>query len=85
MCYGKEDKKREMLLTHKLIHDNMNDVLSSLESRDFLKAISHAQEFVNNINKFVYDYEKIYTDWNNNKDDIIAKILTDEHEKINIV
>jgi EAL domain-containing protein (putative c-di-GMP-specific phosphodiesterase class I) len=81
MCYGKENKKREMLLTHKLIHDNMNDVLSSLESRDFLKAVSNTQEFVNNINKFVYDYEKIYTDWNNNKDDIIAKILTDEHEK----
>jgi hypothetical protein len=28
--YGKENKKREMLLAHKLIHDNMNDVLSSL-------------------------------------------------------
>jgi hypothetical protein len=81
MCYGKEYKKREMLLAHKLIHDNINDVLSSLESRDFLKAVSHAQKFVNNINKFVYDYEKIYTDWNNNKDDAIAKILTDEHEK----
>jgi EAL domain-containing protein (putative c-di-GMP-specific phosphodiesterase class I) len=81
MCYGKEDKKREMLLTHKLIHDNMNDVLSSLESRDFLKAVSNTQDFVNNINKFVYDYEKIYIDWNNNKDDIIAKILTDEHQK----
>jgi len=80
MCYGKENKKREMLLTHKLIHDSINDVLSSLETRDFLKVVSHAQEFVNNINKFVYDYEKIYTDWNNNKDDIIAKILTDEHE-----
>jgi hypothetical protein len=80
MCYGKENKKREMLLVHKLIHDNMNDVLSSLETRDFLKVVSHAQEFVNNINKFVYDYEKIYTDWNNNKNDIIAKILTDEHE-----
>jgi EAL domain-containing protein (putative c-di-GMP-specific phosphodiesterase class I) len=80
MCYGKEDKKREMLLAHKLIHDSMNDVLSSLESRDFLKVVSHAQEFMNNINKFVYDYEKIYTDWNNNKDDIIAKILTDKHE-----
>jgi EAL domain-containing protein (putative c-di-GMP-specific phosphodiesterase class I) len=80
MCYGKENKKREMLLAHKLIHDSMNDVLSSLESRNFLEAVSHAQEFVNNINKFVYDYEKIYTDWNNNKDDIIAKILTDEHE-----
>jgi EAL domain-containing protein (putative c-di-GMP-specific phosphodiesterase class I) len=81
MCYGKEDKKREMLLIHKLIHDNMNDVLSSLELRDFLKAVSNTQEFVNNINKFVYDYEKIYTDWNNYKDDVIAKIITDKHEK----
>jgi EAL domain-containing protein (putative c-di-GMP-specific phosphodiesterase class I) len=80
ICYGKENKKREMLLVHKLIHDSMNDVLSSLETRDFLKVVSHVQEFVNNISKFVYDYEKIYTDWSNNKDDIIAKILTDKHE-----
>jgi EAL domain-containing protein (putative c-di-GMP-specific phosphodiesterase class I) len=81
MCYGKEDKKREMLLTHKLIHDNMNDVLSSLESKDFLKAVSYTQGFINNITKLLYDYEKIYTDWNNHKDDIIAKILTDKHQK----
>jgi EAL domain-containing protein (putative c-di-GMP-specific phosphodiesterase class I) len=81
ICYGKEDKKEKIYLIHKLIHDNMNDVLSSLESKEFLKAISNTQEFVNNINKFVYNYEKIYTDWNNHKDDIIAKILTDKHEK----
>jgi len=81
MCYGKEDKKREILLTHKLIHDNMNDVLSSLESKDFLKAVSYTQGFINNITKLLYDYEKIYTDWNNHKDDIIAKILTDKHQK----
>ncbi|EEP60391.1 putative eal/pas/ggdef domain protein [Sulfurihydrogenibium yellowstonense SS-5] len=81
MCYGKEDKKREMLMTHKLIHDNMNDVLSSLESKDFLKAVSYTRDFINNITKFLYDYEKIYTDWNNHKDDIIAKILTDKHQK----
>ena len=80
MCYGKEDKKREMLLTHKLIHDNMDGVLSSLELREFLKATSHTQDFINNVTKFLYDYEKIYTDWNNHKDDIIAKILTDKHE-----
>jgi len=81
MCYGKEDKKREMLLTHKLIHDHMDDVLSSLESREFLKATSHIQDFINNVTKFLYDYEKIYNDWNNQKEDIIAKILTDKHQK----
>jgi len=81
MCYGKEDKKREMLLIHKLIHDNMDNILSSLESKNFSKAVSYTQGFINNITKLLYDYEKIYTDWNNQKEDIIAKILTDKHQK----
>jgi len=81
ICYGKEDKKREMILTHKLTHDNLNNVLSSLESKEFLKAISYTRDYINNITKLLYDYEKIYTDWNNNKDDIIAKIVTDKHQK----
>jgi EAL domain-containing protein (putative c-di-GMP-specific phosphodiesterase class I) len=80
MCYSKQDKKVEMQLINKLIHDNMNEILSSLESKNFLEAISNTQELINNINKFVYDYEKIYIEWNNNKDDIISKILTDKHE-----
>ena len=81
MCYGKEDKKREMLLTHKLTHDNMNDVLSSLESKEFLKATSYIQDLINNVTKFLYDYKRIYNEWNNQKEDIIAKILTDKHQK----
>ncbi len=81
MCYGNEDKKLEIQLTHKLIHDNINEILSSLELKNFLEAISNTQELVTNINKLVYDYEKIYDEWSNNKYKIISKILVDKHER----
>jgi FOG: EAL domain len=49
--------------------------------KELFKSRIYTQGFINNITKLLYDYEKIYTDWNNQKEDIIAKILTDKHQK----
>ncbi|MGC9080799.1 EAL domain-containing protein [Sulfurihydrogenibium sp.] len=81
MSFDNEKLQTETIALHKTIHSLMSQILNYYKSKEYSKALSIMNSFISNLYKLIYNYGMISIYWNENKEALIYKVLSDENHK----